>query len=36
VYTMNTVVKGFEGRAEVLDAVTTPIAERLRSAGLTR
>lgn len=36
VYTMDTVVKDFEGRAEGLDAVTTPIAERLRSAGLTR
>lgn len=35
VYTMDTVVKSFEGRAEGLDAVTTPIAERLRSTGLT-
>jgi hypothetical protein len=36
VYTMDTVVKGFEGRTEGLDALTTPIAERMRRANLIR
>jgi hypothetical protein len=36
VYTMDTVVKGFEGRTEGLDAATTPIAERMRRANLIR
>jgi len=36
VYTMETVVKGFEGRTEGLDAATTPIAERMRRENLIR
>jgi hypothetical protein len=36
VYTMDTVVKGFEGRTEGLDAATTPIADRLRRENLIR
>lgn len=36
VYTMDTVVKGFEGRTEGLDEATTPIADRLRRANLIR
>jgi hypothetical protein len=36
VYTLDTVVKGFEGRTEGLDAATTPIAERLRRENLIR
>ena len=36
VYTMDTVVNGFEGRTQGLDAATTPIADRLRSTNLIR
>jgi len=36
VYTMDTVVKNFEGRAQGLDAATTPIAERMRKEDLIR
>jgi len=36
VYTVDTVAKNLEDRASGLDAVTTPIADRLRSAGLIR
>jgi len=36
VYTLDTVAKNLEDRAEALDALTTPIAGRLRSAGLVR
>jgi hypothetical protein len=36
VYTVDTVAKNLEDRASGLDAVTTPIADRLRSANLIR
>lgn len=36
VYTMDTVVKGFEGRTQGLDSATTPIADRMRKANLIR
>lgn len=36
VYTLDTSAKNLEGRAEGLDALTTPIAARLRKAGLIR
>ncbi len=36
VYTMDTVAKNLEGKAAGLDAITTPIAERLRKEGLIR
>ncbi len=36
VYTMDTVVKGFEGRTQGLDAATTPIADRMRRENLIR
>ena len=36
VYTMDTVVNGFEGRTQGLDAATTPIADRLRRENLIR
>jgi hypothetical protein len=36
VYTMDTVAKGFEGRTDGLDALTTPIAERMHRDNLVR
>lgn len=36
VYTIDTVAKDIESRATGLDAVTTPIADQLRKAGLVR
>jgi hypothetical protein len=36
VFTLDTKAKNLEGRAEGLDALTTPIAERLRREGLIR
>ena len=36
VYTLDTRAKNLEGRTEGLDALTTPIAEHLRKAGLVR
>lgn len=36
VYTLQTEVKNAQSRPEGLDALTTPIAERLRKAGLVR
>lgn len=36
VYTLDTVGKNLEGKAAALDALTTPIAERLRKEGLIR
>lgn len=36
VLTLDTTAKNLEGRAEGLDALTTPIAERLRHEGLIR
>jgi hypothetical protein len=36
VMTLDTKAKNLEGRAEGLDALTTPIADRLRREGLIR